>query len=137
MHRLTNLVILAMGSIILSGCGPNSEETPQAEQGPEEVATMRSQKRRYNPRLTYGGTLYAYKEANLGTTLPGRVEKIHYEEGRTVKEGSLLVELSSELYAQALAEKNTLEKDFNRISRLREKGSVTQQKYDQIGRAHV
>jgi membrane fusion protein (multidrug efflux system) len=132
MNKLTHLSALVMGMLLISSCGQEEEQTQQQAQGREQVTTVRAEKRRYHPRLTYGGTLYAYREANLGTTLPGRVEKIHYEEGRTVSEGSLLVELSSELYAQALAEKNTLEKDFNRVSRLREKGSVTQQKYDHV-----
>ncbi|HKL38235.1 MAG TPA: efflux RND transporter periplasmic adaptor subunit [Bacteroidales bacterium] len=132
MNTFKHLLILVMWGILLSSCGQKEEQAQQETQVPEQVTTVRSEQRTYHPRLTYGGTLYAYREANLGTTLPGRVEKIHYEEGRTVKEGSLLVELSSELYAQALAEKNTLEKDFNRTSRLREKGSVTQQKYDHV-----
>ena len=119
-------------ALLFSACNDTTEQTRDPEQGPEEVTTVQSAKKTYHPWLNYGGTAYAYREANLGTALPGRVEKIHYPEGTHVEEGTLLVELSAELYAQALAEKNTLEKDFERISRLREKGSVTQQKYDHV-----
>jgi len=133
MNKIQYTLIPVALMLTLAGCGNHADEQGAREkQGPKEVSVVRSKKREYHPRLTYGGTAYAFKEANLGTALPGRVEKLHYEEGEKVKAGALLVELSAELYAQALAEKNTLEKDFERISRLKEKGSVTQQKYDHI-----
>jgi len=61
-----------------------------------------------------------------------RVEKIHFEEGQKVKKGDLIVELSSELYMQALIERNTLKKDFERVSRLRDKESISEQDFDHV-----
>ena len=118
--------------IIIMGCSQSSEKKKEEQDNTVRVTTAKSREITYHPEETYSGNTFPYKEANLGTTLPGKVEKIHYEEGTRVSEGTLLVELSAELYAQALAEKNTLEKDFNRLKRLREKGSVTQQKLDHI-----
>ena len=132
MKKISYLSIAMTLTLLFSACSNTNEPQQDNQQGPEEVTTVRAEKNTYHPWLSYGGTAYAYKEANLGTALPGRVEKIHFQEGDFVEEGTLLVDLSAELYAQALAEKNTLEKDFERISRLREKGSVTQQKYDHV-----
>ncbi len=86
----------------------------------------------YMPTLEYTGTFYAYQEANLGTALPGRVEKIYYQKGSHVKKGDLLVELSQELLTQAMIENIAIKTDFGRIERLREKGSVTSQDYDHL-----
>jgi len=131
MKNMKNLIIPLSIIIFFFGCNQEEQTNQQQEETKNTVVTTaKSVKRTYHPWQEYNGTAYAYKEANLGTALPGRVEKIHYEEGDFVKKGQLIVELSAELYAQALAEKNTLEKDFNRVKRLREKGSVSQQKYD-------
>jgi len=131
MKNMKNLIIPLIVVTILFGCKQEEEQTKKPEQAQKTiVTTTKSEKQSYHPWLEYNGTAFAYKEANLGTALPGRVEEIHHEEGSYVKKGELLVELSAELYAQALAEKNTLKKDFNRVNRLREKGSVSQQKFD-------
>jgi membrane fusion protein (multidrug efflux system) len=136
MKKITQPLIAVTIVVMLAGCSNTNDNTAgntngQAE-GHQEVTTTKSEEITYHPWLSYGGTAYAYREANLGTALPGRVEKIHHQEGTYVEEGQLLVDLSAELYAQALAEKKTLKKDFERVSRLREKGSVTQQKYDHV-----
>lgn len=110
----------------------HSRETGNSGKKNVVVTTAKSKEQTYFPWLDYEGVVYADKEANLGTTLPGKVEKIHSQKGDFVKEGELLVELSGEMYAQALAEKNTLEKDYQRVSRLRDKGSISQQEYDHV-----
>lgn len=129
MKKLSLLLFLVLISL---GCSQKSQQTKDEGDRAIRVTTAKSTETTYHPYKTFNGTAFAFREANLGTTLPGKVEKTHFEKGAWVSKGTLLVELSSELYAQALAKKNTLEKDFQRVSRLREKGSVTQQKYDHI-----
>ncbi len=126
-----SLIAMTIG-LMLAGCSQSPQQSGKQEQSAQPVTTVSSEEQTYHPWLSYGATAYAYREANLGTALPGRVEKIHYPEGARVEEGDLLVDLSAELYAQALAEKKSLKKDFERVARLREKGSVTQQKYDHV-----
>ncbi len=96
------------------------------------VTVAKSVEKEFTPELDYSGTAFANKEANLGTAIPGRVEKIHYQIGDKVKKGDLIVELSSELYVQALIERNAIQKDYERVSRLREKESLSQQDYDHV-----
>lgn len=96
------------------------------------ITVGKSVEKEFTPELKYSGTAFANKEANLGTAIPGRVEKIHYKVGDKVKKGDLIVELSSELYTQALIERNAIQKDFERVSRLREKESLSQQDYDHV-----
>lgn len=96
------------------------------------VKVAKAEAKLYTPFIAVAGTAYADREANLGAALPGRVEKIYFPEGANVKKGDLLVSLSGELYTQALVEFKTVEKDFERVTRLNEKGSVTQQEYDHV-----
>lgn len=96
------------------------------------VTTARAVAKNYQPTLPFSGTLLANKEANLGAAVPGRVEEVYYDEGRYVKKGDLLVSLSGELLTQAMAEYEVLKKDLDRLTRLKEKGSVSQQDYDHL-----
>jgi len=126
-----NLKILIMILLLFSGC-KNSEVKHQDSGKVIPITVVKTEKKNYIPTTSYSGTAKANKEANLGTAIPGRVEKIYFNEGGKVKKGDLIAELSSELYLQALVENRALEKDFERIARLKEKGSVTQQDFDHL-----
>ncbi|HEX2974969.1 MAG TPA: efflux RND transporter periplasmic adaptor subunit [Bacteroidales bacterium] len=96
------------------------------------VRVIKAELRQYIPVIELSGTAFADKEANLGAALPGRVEKIYFPEGSRVKKGDLLVSLSGELYTQAMVELNTVTKDYERVTRLNEKGSISQQDFDHV-----
>lgn len=114
------------------GCKENSNEKKAEQNASIPVVVSKSYQKKYTPELTFSGTAFANKEANLGTAIPGRVEKIYYKEGERVKKGDLLVELSAELYTQALIERDAIKKDLERVSRLREKESISAQDYDHV-----
>ncbi len=117
---------------IFGGCkNEQPEQTKQADLA-IPVTVVQSKSIRFQPEYVYSGTALPYKEANLGTSLPGRVEKIHARVGEMVEKGELLAGLSSELFLQAQIEAQTLKKDFERVSRLRKKGSISQQDYDHV-----
>ena len=127
----SNFLIILTFAVVVIGCKQNEKEEKEHEKI-VPVSLSKSVEKVYAPVLTFSGTAFANKEANLGTAIPGRVEKIHFQKGERVYKGDLLVELSSELYIQALIERDALKKDFERVSRLREKGSLSQQDYDHI-----
>ncbi len=125
-----------LSGVILLALTACSDKVPAVKTGSEEnsipVKVEKARIKEYTPSLELSGTAYADREANLGAALPGRVEKIWFPAGTRVKKGDLLVSLSGELYTQALVEFNTVEKDYERVSRLNEKGSITQQEYDHV-----
>lgn len=86
----------------------------------------------YSPTLEYSGTALANREANLGAALPGKVERIFYNQGDKVQHGDLIVELSDEMLTQAEVENHALKKDFERVKRLRDKGSVSEMEFDHL-----
>lgn len=128
MKRYLIITIIALGII---SCNTKEQQTKEKE-SVIPITVSKSIEKEFIPELKYSGTAFANKEANLGTAIPGRVEKIHFNIGEHVKKGDLIVELSSELYTQALIERNTLKKDFERVSRLRDKESLSEQDYDHI-----
>lgn len=96
------------------------------------VKVVKSELRKYTPYINLSGNAFADREANLGAALPGRVEKIYFPAGSKVKKGDLLVSLSGELYTQALVEFNAIEKDYERVSRLNDKGSISDLDFDHL-----
>lgn len=125
-------LIPAVATLVLFGCKSGNDEKSNVEANIPLVSTVKVQEKSFNPKLSFTGTVFANKEANLGATLPGRVEKVFFEEGQSVRKGDLIVELSDEMLTQATIEYETIKKDFERVSRLREKGSISEMEYDHV-----
>jgi membrane fusion protein (multidrug efflux system) len=127
------LIISFIAAATLVGCNVKETENNQPKEVlPEPVKTVYATTREYNPTLELTGTFFANQEANLGTALPGRVEKLYFPKGAYVEKGALLAELSDEMLTQALIELSAIKTDFGRVERLREKGSVTIQDYEHL-----
>ncbi|MBS4012661.1 MAG: efflux RND transporter periplasmic adaptor subunit [Bacteroidetes bacterium] len=117
--------------LFLISCGNNNEKVSVAEEG-VNVTVFQAERRYHREVFEYSATLKPFREANLGATIPGKVEKIRIPKGNFVKEGEIVVEMSAEVLLMAQIEKDAIEKDYNRVARLKEKGSVTQQDYDHV-----
>ena len=126
-----NWILISLLIIVIAGCSPKEEEQQQVIKN-IAVKTTQAELRSWTPYIELSGTAFARKEANLGASLPGRLEKYYFDEGQSVKEGELIASLSAELLNQALAEYNAVLKDFERVERLEEKGSVSTQKLDHL-----
>ncbi len=112
-------------------CGNNNEKVSVADES-VNVTVFKAEQRYHREVFEYSATLKPFREANLGATIPGKVEKIRIPKGGFAKEGDIVVEMSAEVLLMAQIEKDAIEKDYNRVARLREKGSVTQQDYDHV-----
>jgi len=130
MRRLHALLYVSV-LVWLIGCN-QVQDSVEKNETITNVTVIKAERLSYIPKLKYSGTLIANKEANLGAALPGRVEKIYFEEGQDIEKGKLIAELSGELLTQARAEFLTLQKDYERFQHLRRKGTIPQQKLDQI-----
>ncbi len=130
--RTTTLFILTTVMLIMTNCSSKSDKISEETDEALTVMTFEATETTFTDILEFSGTIYANKEANVGSSIPGKVEKIHYRPGQWVKEGALLVSMSSEMLMMTEVEYKTLEKDFERVSRLREKGSISEQDYDHV-----
>jgi len=85
------------------------------------------------------GSFRAFREVAIVSEAPGRVISVEFENGKTVKEGDVLVSLDSDLLTNQIAQlKSNLEKgkrDFQRLSNLLPAGGVSQQQVDDAANA--
>lgn len=124
--------ISTLVAVLFFACNsqPATEDTEQSVL--KNVRIVHPESKQYAHTIEYAGTLKPWREANLGTAIPGRVEKVFFEVGDLVPEGALIARLSAEPAIMAEVEKNALETDFNRVKRLRERGSVSAQEFDHL-----
>ena len=124
-------IIPLIAAIALTSC-QKKEATTVTTDDAILVSTARASLGTYQTSLEYEGSILASQAANLGASLPGKVEKINYKEGDFVKQGAVVAELSGELLTQVEIENDAIRKDYERVERLLQKQSVTQQDYDHI-----
>ena len=123
------LILMWVFVLLVAGCSSPQDTEPVP---PVAVTTVRPENATYVPEMQFSGTVQANREANLGAALPGRIEKIHFGEGEQVSRGDVLCELSAEMMTRAQIEYRTIEKDFERVTRLLEKNSIPEQQFDHV-----
>lgn len=128
----TTILLLIFSAMLLSCGNKKNSQNEVQQQEPVVVKVATAISKEFNGERQYPGTFKPFREANLGTSLPGKVEKIFFPEGAYVKQGELIVQLSAELTIQAEIEYNTLKKDYERVCNLMEKNSISQQEFDHV-----
>lgn len=126
-----NWIAMLSVACLMTACNDTQVDDTK-EKDPVVVFTAESIDSTFSPGLKYSGLALACQEANLGSPLPGRVEKLYFETGDYVRKGQLIARLSHDLLEQSNAELDAVNKDYERVKRLHGKGSVTQQDLDHI-----
>lgn len=102
---------------------------------PEAVTTVVADEVRWDTRLAAIGTVTAVQGVTVSADLPGIVERIAFESGRTVRKGAVLIELDArQEEAQLKAALSQLELariQLERFRGLRQKGVTSQAEFDQ------
>ncbi len=126
--------IAAVSIIALAaGCAGNEgEKTVAAVDEAIPVRTAVVARRMLTRSLVFSGSMEPWKEAALGAQMPGRIQKIFVEEGDRVVAGDLLVQMGDEQLTQAEAQFVGVQKDWERMRTLLQKGTVSTQMFDQI-----
>lgn len=130
----TILYSVCLLTIIATGCSKKkkSDHTEDDSNKIVKVTVAQAIEKQYTPTADFSGTVEPNREANLGSSIPGRIEKINYSKGSYVPEGAIIAELSDEMLVQAEIELNAILKDYERMSRLKEKNSISIMDYDHI-----
>ena len=101
---------------------------------PEAVTTVVVRQEEWPATLAEIGTVAAVHGVTVAADLPGIVDQIHFESGKMVREGAVLVQLDTrEEHAQlaaAEAQQKLSRVNFDRVSGLLEKGVISQADYD-------
>jgi len=133
-HRIRVLAVLVL-LVLAAGCGGSGEEQ-QAEERVVPVSVAVVEMVRVTPTLEFSGGVAPSREASVGAMMSAVVSRMHVEPGDKVSEGDLMVEMAGEQLMQVEAQFVATERDWERMTRLLEKGAVTQQAFDQIDAAH-
>lgn len=103
---------------------------------PEAVTTIVAQEEKWPATLNAIGTVEAVHGVTVSADLPGIVEKITFDSGRSVRAGDLLVRLDTRQeraqLAAAEAQRVLTRLDLERSRQLLQRGVIAQAEYDRI-----
>ena len=101
---------------------------------PEAVTTIVARQEQWPANLGAIGTATAVQGVTVSADLPGIVDQIHFDSGKTVREGAVLVQLDTRQERAQLSAAEAQQKlarlNFDRISGLLDKGVISQADYD-------
>jgi membrane fusion protein, multidrug efflux system len=134
---------LAMLCALLSACSSADPKQKAQAAGPRpvSVAVAQAQRQDVPVYLTGLGTVTAFYTANIKSRVDGQIMKVNFNEGDTVKEGKLLIEIDERPYqvqleqmqAQLFKDQASLRDaklNLDRYTALIPSGSIAQQQVD-------
>lgn len=133
------ILMLVLMTIFIAGLGfvkvrqfqAMAEQFAAMQPPPEAVTTIIAERESWPATLSAIGTVAAVQGVTVSADLPGMVERIHFDSGRSVRQGDVLVELDTrQELAQLAAAEAQLE--LARLNHQRMKGLVEQ---DAVSRA--
>lgn len=128
-NLLTYIPLIAI--VVLASC--KGKEAPVAvEEKAIQVKVQPAVIEEVDQVEEYKGTVEAFKQNNIGPSMPLRIDKIHVEVGDRVSAGELIATMDNTQYSQTLLQLEAQELDLMRIENLLKAGAVSQQDYDNI-----
>jgi membrane fusion protein (multidrug efflux system) len=107
---------------------------------PEAVTTVVAREERWSGSLAAIGSVAAVHGVTVSADLPGVVESITFDSGRTVREGEVLVRLDARQeraqLAAAQAQLELTRLNLERMRGLRGEGVISQAEYDRVDAEH-
>ena len=127
------LAVLLFGSVIAFNLYNNAQvHAYPIPQFAVTTATIKSQD--WTPHLRAIGFIEPIQGVNIANEVPGKIVKINFESGQTLKAGDVLIYLDSEVekanLKAAQGRMPAVERNFKRMKSLFSKGSVSQGKVD-------
>ncbi|HAC16814.1 MAG TPA: hypothetical protein DCE78_12850 [Bacteroidetes bacterium] len=131
MKNLSLKILLIFSLTLLIGLQACSEEEVAEErQDPivvEGIEAVVSEQSRF---VTYSGTLEPWKQMNVGSSNPGRIDRIFVQEGDHVQVGDPLIQMEDNQLRQARINYETTKREYERLVPLHEQGAVTRQQLE-------
>lgn len=133
MKQTFSMIGLAMMGLLMTACQGGSKNTQTTEQEHiEPVHTQVLQSTKITRELEITTILQGYETQNVAPSLTGRIEKIHVEVGDKVHAGDDLVRMDQNQYKSTKLAFGNLKTEMERMEKLKESGSISQQSYDQM-----
>jgi len=139
-------VFLLVGALLWPACAKEEEQKTGAP--PIPVRFGKVTKGDITMTLAFVGNVAPDKQAILMSNVPGMVKKVYHRDGESVKKGERLIQIDPEeidlgmkqakaalslsyaTSAQARIQRNAMEKEFDRIKELMDRGAVSKSDYD-------
>ena len=137
---LMAVFIAALGFIKARQFQAMAEQFAAMQPPPEAVTTIVTHREHWPATLSAIGTVAAVQGVTVSADLPGTVDRIAFDSGRTVNHGDILVQLDTrQEQAQLAAADAQLELarlNFQRMQGLVEQDAVSRAEYDTAAAAH-
>lgn len=142
------ILMLVLMTILIAGLGFVKVRQFQAMAGefaamqppPEAVTTIVAERQEWPATLSAIGTVAAVQGVTVSADLPGMVDRISFDSGRTVGQGNILVQLDTRQeqaqLAGAEAQLQLARLNFERMQGLVEQDAVSRAEYDAAAAAH-
>ena len=138
MNRTARIAIVALAAISLAACGgkggSNVATTTQKETEKVKVLTLESE--RIAKTLELSSTLEGYETMNISPSVTGHIEHIYVEVGSRVQKGAMLVRMDQTQLNTTRINLASTKTEFERVSALKQSGSISEQVYDQTKAAY-
>lgn len=138
MNRFTLLFLIVIASFSIVSCGKKQAKEPakgQSGRGQIKVDAVITKPSLLTNQITISGSLLAFDEVALMSEMSGRVVEINLPEGKSVKKGTLLVQLFNDDMQANLkklrAQLEIQEKIYQRQTELLKVNGISQSDYDQ------
>jgi membrane fusion protein, multidrug efflux system len=135
-------VMLMLAAAVVGGLGFTKYHQIQAathmvmQPPPEAVTTVVAKQEVWPATVDVIGTVAAVQGVTVAADLPGTVDKITFESGKSVKEGDVLIELDTRQeraqLAAAEAQRDLARINFERTQKLVKEGVVAQMEFDNV-----
>lgn len=131
--RIRGLIVLMVIPflVLLTSCRSDAESEKIEKTEKVRVRTTSYQKTDYEHTLDFSGEVNAWKTVNMSFNVPGKIDRFYFDEGYRVKKDDLLAKLEQDDYCtvrdQSYAQWEKAKRDYERNSRLLEKGSIPEQ----------
>ena len=137
---LMTFFIAGLGLVKLRQFQAMAEQFAAMQPPPEAVTTIVASEETWPSALSAIGTVAAVQGVTVSADLPGIVERIAFESGRTVRDGDVLVQLDTKQeqaqLAAAEAQLQLATLTYKRMQGLVEQDAVSRAEYDAAAAAH-
>lgn len=119
--------------LLMSACTGNNKNTQIIEE--ERIEQVKTRIVRFcemSREIEISTILQGYETQNIASSLTGRIEKIYVEVGDHVSPGDDLVRMDQNQYNTTRLAFGNLKTEMERMQKLKESGSISQQSYDQM-----
>ena len=124
-------ILLVLIMVLIIACESSKEQEKTIEySGIRQVKTYSVEKQEISEYFEYSGNIESRNVAGISPSLPLKIKKLHVEEGDIVEKDQLLISMDNRNLQQAQAQFENLEKNYNRMIKLRESNAVDQQALD-------